>query len=87
MVPLALLPLVLVKVGEVWSPFAAFRLLGISYMTFRAPAYELPDTPAQKVYVLLRGDFPLQVGEEAAAPVDRGSGIPGQPPIWGIFSP
>ena len=36
MVPLALLPLVLVKVGEVWSPFAVFRLLGISYMTFRA---------------------------------------------------
>ena len=35
-VPLALLPLALVKVGEVWSAFAVFRLLGVSYMTFRA---------------------------------------------------
>ena len=33
---LALLPLALVKAGEVWSALAAFRLLGVSYMTFRA---------------------------------------------------
>ena len=32
----SLLPLILVKVGEVWSPLAFVRLLGISYMTFRA---------------------------------------------------
>lgn len=36
MVPLALFPLVLVKVGEVWSVFTVFRLLGVNYMTFRA---------------------------------------------------
>ena len=32
---LALAPLALVKVGEVWEPLSAFRLLGVSYMTFR----------------------------------------------------
>ena len=32
----AILPLALVKVGEVWSVFALFRLLGVSSMTFRA---------------------------------------------------
>ena len=36
MVVLVLLPLALIKVGEVWEPFAIFRLLGVSYMTFRA---------------------------------------------------
>lgn len=35
-VMLAVFPLALVKIGEVYSPFAAFRLLGISYMTFRS---------------------------------------------------
>lgn len=35
-VALAVFPLVLVKAGEVWSLFSVFRLLGISYMTFRA---------------------------------------------------
>lgn len=33
---LALLPLTLVKLGEVYEPFGMFRLMGISYMTFRA---------------------------------------------------
>ena len=32
---LALLPLLLVKLGEVWEPLGACRLLGVSYMTFR----------------------------------------------------
>jgi len=35
-VVLAVLPLALVKVGEVWDGLAVFRLLGVSYMTFRA---------------------------------------------------
>ena len=35
-VALAALPLVLVKIGEVSDIFALFRLMGISYMTFRA---------------------------------------------------
>ena len=35
-VALAVLPLALVKVGEVWAPLGLFRLLGVSYMTFRA---------------------------------------------------
>ncbi len=35
-VALALLPLALVKVGEVWAPLGFFRLMGVSYMTFRA---------------------------------------------------
>lgn len=33
---LSLLPLLLGKVGEIWNPLAFVRLLGISYMTFRA---------------------------------------------------
>ena len=35
-VALALLPLALVTVGEVWAPLGFFRLMGVSYMTFRA---------------------------------------------------
>ena len=35
-VGLSVLPLALVKLGEVWEPLSFFGLLGISYMTFRA---------------------------------------------------
>lgn len=33
---LALGPLGLIKLGEVWQPFSLFRLMGASYMSFRA---------------------------------------------------
>lgn len=35
-VTLSVLPLALVKVGEVWEPLSFLRMLGVSYMTFRA---------------------------------------------------
>ncbi len=73
MVPLALLPLVLVKIGEVWSPFAVFRLLGVSYMTFRAVEVllNLHDGTVTALSLFQWSYFLLFFPSVSSGPIDR----------------
>lgn len=69
----AALPLALVKVGEVWSPFAAFRLLGISYMTFRAveALLNLHDGTVEALSFFQWSSFLLFFPSVSSGPIDR----------------
>ncbi|MCR2024156.1 D-alanyl-lipoteichoic acid biosynthesis protein DltB [Anaerotruncus colihominis] len=72
-VPLALLPLALVKVGEVWSAFALFRLLGVSYMTFRAVEVllNLHDGTVKNLSLFQWSYFLLFFPSISSGPIDR----------------
>lgn len=72
-VALAILPLTLVKVGEVWSVFGVFRLLGISYMTFRAVEVllNLHDGTAGSVSLFQWSYFLLFFPSVPSGPIDR----------------
>ena len=69
----AALPLALVKVGEVWSPFAAFRLLGINYMTFRAveALLNLHDGTVEALSFFQWSSFLLFFPSVPSGPIDR----------------
>ncbi len=72
-VMLALLPLALVKIGEIWEPFGFFRLMGISYMTFRAVEVLL-DSYDGRIQALPLGTlayFLLFFPSVSSGPVDR----------------
>ncbi|MCI8443421.1 MAG: D-alanyl-lipoteichoic acid biosynthesis protein DltB [Provencibacterium sp.] len=73
MVPLASLPLVLVKAGEVWPVFALFRLLGISYMTFRAveALINLHDGAIKNLSLFQWSYFLLFFPSASSGPIDR----------------
>ena len=70
---LALLPLALVKAGEVWSVFAAFRLLGVSYMTFRAVEVliNLHDGTVKEITFFRWSYFLLFFPSVSSGPIDR----------------
>lgn len=72
-VVLALLPLALVKMGEVWEPLAVFRLLGISYMTFRAAEVliNLRDGTLSHLTLFQWGSFLLFFPSVSSGPIDR----------------
>lgn len=69
----AILPLVLVKLGEVYAPFGVLRLLGISYMTFRSVQVllELHDGVLQELHPLDFTCFLLFFPSVASGPIDR----------------
>ena len=73
MVTLALLPLALVKAGEVWTVFAVFRLLGISYMTFRAveALVNLRDGVVNPLTLFEWSCFLLFFPSVSSGPIDR----------------
>ena len=73
MVPLSLLPLALVKVGEVWSVLAVFRLLGVSYMTFRAveALLNLHDGTVKVLSLFQWSYFLLFFPSVGSGPIDR----------------
>lgn len=70
---LAVLPLALVKVGEVWSVLSLFRLLGISYMTFRAveTLLNLHDGTIKDISFLRWSYFLLFFPSVSSGPIDR----------------
>ena len=70
---LALLPLAFVKVGEVWSVFAVFRLLGISYMTFRGVEVllNLHDGTITEISLFRWSYFLLFFPSVSSGPIDR----------------
>ena len=70
---LALLPLALVKAGEVWSALAAFRLLGVSYMTFRAVEVllNLRDGTVKSLSLFRWSYFLLFFPSVSSGPIDR----------------
>lgn len=72
-VALAILPLALVKCGEVYLPLAIFRLLGISYMSFRAVqvVLELYDGTLKSLRPLDFAYFLLFFPSAASGPIDR----------------
>ena len=73
MVVLVLLPLALIKVGEVWEPFAVFRLLGVSYMTFRAAEMliNLRDGTLSHLSLFQWSSFLLFFPSVSSGPIDR----------------
>ncbi len=70
---LAVVPLALVKAGEVWSAFAIFRLLGVSYMTFRAieVLLNLHDGTVKEVSLLRWSYFLWFFPSISSGPIDR----------------
>lgn len=72
-VMLAVLPLALVKVGEVYTPLSAFRLLGISYMTFRSVQVlsELDSGALKELRVADFAYFLLFFPSVSSGPIDR----------------
>lgn len=72
-VVLAVLPLALVKIGEISTSFAVFRLLGVSYMTFRAVQVllELHDGLLTALRPLDFAAFLLFFPSVASGPIDR----------------
>lgn len=70
---LALLPLALVKVGEVWEPFSFFRLLGVSYMTFRAVEVllDVDKGTAEDLSLFQWSYFLLFFPSVSSGPIDR----------------
>ena len=70
---LALLPLAFVKVGEVWSVFSVFRLLGVSYMTFRAVEVllNLHDGTVKGISLFWWSYFLLFFPSVSSGPIDR----------------
>ena len=70
---LALLPLALVKLGEICTPFAFIRLMGVSYMTFRAVQVLLEsyDGAIKELRPLYLAYFLLFFPSVPAGPIDR----------------
>ena len=72
-VVLALGPLGLIKLGEVLQPFSLFRLMGASYMSFRAVQLllDIYDGRLQKLRPVALGYFLLFFPEVSSGPIDR----------------
>ncbi len=70
---LALLPLAFVKLGEVWSVFSVFRLLGVSYMTFRGVEVllNLHDGTVKEISLFRWSYFLLFFPSVSSGPIDR----------------
>lgn len=70
---LALGPLGLIKLGEVLQPFSLFRLMGASYMSFRAVQVllDIYDGRLQKLRPVALGYFLLFFPEVSSGPIDR----------------
>lgn len=70
---LALGPLGLIKPGEVWQPFSLFRLMGASYMSFRAVQLllDIYDGRLQKLRPVALGYFLLFFPAVSSGPIDR----------------
>lgn len=72
-VVLALGPLGLIKLGEVLQPFSLFRLMGASYMSFRAAQVllDIYDGRLQKLRPVALGYFLLFFPAVSSGPIDR----------------
>lgn len=72
-VGLSVLPLALVKLGEVWEPLSFFGLLGISYMTFRAAGVimDIYDGTLTKLHPGAFSYFLLFFPSVSSGPIDR----------------
>lgn len=72
-VTLALLPLLLLKIGEVWEPLSIFQLLGVSYMTFRAVEVlvNLRDGTVRELSLFQWSYFLLFFPSVSSGPIDR----------------
>lgn len=70
---LALGPLGLIKLGEVLQPFSLFRLMGASYMSFRAVQLllDIYDGRLQKLRPVALGYFLLFFPAVSSGPIDR----------------
>lgn len=70
---LALGPLGLIKLGEVLQPFSLFRLMGASYMSFRAVQVllDIYDGRLQKLRPVALGYFLLFFPAVSSGPIDR----------------
>ena len=70
---LALGPLGLIKLGEVLQPFSLFRLMGASYMSFRAVQVllDIYDGRQQKLRPVALGYFLLFFPAVSSGPIDR----------------
>ena len=70
---LALGPLGLIKLGEVLQPFSLFRLMGASYMSFRAVQVllDIYDERLQKLRPVALGYFLLFFPAVSSGPIDR----------------
>lgn len=70
---LALGPLGLIKLGEVLQPFSLFRLMGASYMSFRAVQVllDIYDGRLQKLRPVALGYFLLFFPVVSSGPIDR----------------
>ena len=70
---LALGPLGLIKLGEVLQPFSLFRLMGASYMSFRAVQLllDIYDERLQKLRLVALGYFLLFFPAVSSGPIDR----------------
>lgn len=70
---LALGPLGLIKLGEVLQPFSLFRLMGASYMSFRAVQVllDIYDGRLQKLRPVALGYFLLSFPAVSSGPIDR----------------
>lgn len=70
---LALGPPGLIKLGEVWQPFSLFRLMGASYMSFRAVQLllDIYDGRLQKLRPVALGYFLLFFPAVSSGPIDR----------------
>ena len=70
---LALGPLGLIKLGEVWQPFSLSRLMGASYMSFRAVQVllDIYDGRLQKLRPVALGYFLLFFPAVSSGPIDR----------------
>lgn len=69
----SILPLVLVKIGEIWAPLSVLQLLGISYMTFRAVEVllNLDQPPLQALSFWEWSYFLLFFPSVSSGPIDR----------------
>ena len=78
-VVLAVLPLALVKIGEAYEPFGLFRLMGISYMTFRAVEVllDLCDGRLKQLSLIDAAYFLLFFPSVSSGPIDRFSRFSG----------
>lgn len=78
-VVLAVLPLALVKIGEAYEPFGLFRLMGISYMTFRAVEVllDLCDGRLKQLSLADAAYFLLFFPSVSSGPIDRFSRFSG----------
>lgn len=70
---LTLLPLILLKMGEVWEPLSIFQLMGVSYMTFRAVEVliSLRDGTLKELSLFQWSCFLLFFPSVSSGPIDR----------------